>query len=77
MPSYNLTEQATLFECIDPLNEELCGQPLHHGTLAEMVVIANDWHDVRLCSAKIVTAGDVEYRARDIERIHWDALSEV
>ena len=72
MLPYDLCEQATLFECVDPMDEELCGQAVEHGSLREMVAIANTWCDVRLGSAKIVTAGAVEYRACEIERIHWD-----
>lgn len=76
MLKYDLAEQATLFECIDPLDEQLRGQPVGRGTLREMVAVANGWHDVRLNSARIVTAGNVEYRASDIECIHWEALKE-
>ena len=67
MLPYDLAEQATLFECIDPLDEQFCGQPVGHGPLRDMIVLANTWHDVRLCGARIVTASDVELRARDIE----------
>lgn len=75
MPPYDLVEQATLFECIDALDEQLCGQPLHHGTLCEMITIANGWHDCRLSTARIVTAGGVEFRAREIECMICDELT--
>lgn len=75
MLPYELCEQATLLECVDPLDEELCGQPVERGSLREMIEIANTWCDVRLASARIVTAGAVEYRAREIERIHWDEFN--
>lgn len=76
MLPYDLDEQATLFECIDPLDEQLCGQPVEHGTLRQMVAVASGWHDVRLSSARIVTAGNVEYRGTDIECIHRDMPEE-
>ena len=71
MLQYDLREQATLFEGIDPTDEELSGQAVECGSLRDMIAIANTWHDTRLCTAKVVTASAVEYRASEIEHIHW------
>ncbi len=70
MPAYDLQEPTTLFECVDPVDRELHGQPLERGPLGELVTVAMGWFDGRLDGARIVSASHAEYRATDIRGIY-------
>ena len=59
-------EKKTSFECNEAFDDPMCGQPIEHGSIRALVVTAVTWYDGRLGGAKIVTASEVEYRARDI-----------
>ena len=53
----NFCKQATLFECVDPMEEELRWRRRSEARFAGVIEIADTWCDVRHGSAKIVAAG--------------------
>ena len=76
MTTPDLATPATLFEAVDPVDDELSGQALREGPLRDMVETAMTMADCRLASAKIVTADGTELHATAIETLYGDELSE-
>ena len=75
MITVNLATPATLFESVDPLDEQLSGQALQKGTVEEVVLAAMEFADCRLATAKIVTADRRELHAGEIEKIYIDVIA--
>ena len=77
MPALNLATPATLFEAVDPLDDELSGQELQQGSLHDVVETAmTTMADCRLETAKIVTADGTELHAAAIGTLYEDEVAE-
>ena len=77
MPALNLATPATLFEAVDPLDDQLSGQEHQQGSLHDVVEIAmTTMPDCRLETAKIVTADGTELHAAAIETLYEEEVAE-
>lgn len=76
MTIVDLAAPATLFEARDPLDDQLNGQALQQGTVQEVVLMAMEFADCRLETARIVTADQQELRAGEIETIYMEQITD-